>query len=69
MIVPGGLKTSIGKVSLLDSTCLPSGALDVVDLGGGEWMASLQEPKSQSCEGRQLVNLGSPNGLPSVVHF
>lgn len=68
-LVPVDLRTLIERVSLLDSMCLPFGMLDVVDLGGREWMASLQEPKNQWCEGHQLVNLESRNGSPSVVHF
>lgn len=67
--MPVGLRIPIGKVSLPDSTGLSFWVLDVVDLGGREWMASVQEPESQWCEGRQLVDLESRNVSPSAVHF
>ena len=53
----------------MESSCLSFGMLDAVDLGGGKLMVSLQEPKSQWYEGRQLVILEYRTGSPSVVHF
>ena len=67
MAVPVRLRTSIGKVSLLDSVSLPSVLLDVEDLGTRECMVSPQESRNRWCEGPLLVGLKFQDQSPVVV--
>ena len=61
VLEPVGLNNWIEKVSLLDSTCFPHGMLVVVEVGSRRYTAWLMESRSRWCEGRRLVNLGSPS--------